>query len=68
MSVAEILDLYVKRYNNTTEDYIHLAPASWFMPTFDAMNINVFHKECSNISMQQTKRVVAFCSLLQHTN
>jgi hypothetical protein len=30
MFVSEVLDLYVKLYNNTAEDYIHLAPADWF--------------------------------------
>ena len=48
--VNYILTLYQTKHNNTGQDYIHIAPSEWFMPTYDNTNRNAINALCSNIS------------------
>lgn len=59
--VSQILTLYQAQHNNSGQDYIHIAPSEWFMPTYDNTNQNVISALCSNVSSLKEYQAAA-CS------
>lgn len=66
MFLARVLEKYLKYYNKTIDEYIHLAPPSWFMPTYDSMNDSPFRVKCSNNSLLLAEKSI--CGRLKARN
>ncbi|ELT89270.1 hypothetical protein CAPTEDRAFT_212814 [Capitella teleta] len=63
--VAEVVDKYVKLYNHTSEGRIHIAPPSWFMPTFDPVHEDQFYMKCTRPDKPLTVKQEAICNRLK---
>ena len=65
MFLGEVLKEYVKVRNRTADEYIHLAPSHWFMPTYDSLNEMSFRSQCSNETELAVPDVKDICDRLK---
>lgn len=68
MFVAEAVKNYVKFYNNSVENYIHIAPPKWFMPTYDPVHNDNFFMKCTNPEQPLSPAQIRVCDKLIASN
>ncbi len=47
--LKDALEIYLSQYNRTAYEYVHIAPPTWFLPTYDPMQENSFKILCGDL-------------------
>lgn len=56
--ISEVIQEYVKYYNNSGHDLLHVAPSDLFIPTFDPSLTDSFRVKCQSAELNEGQKAI----------